>query len=220
MALSIDSLRLLLASGLQWPETDVGAYLAALRGRGLLQSGDAPLRTENAGLAILALLSGFPPAQAVDEALRLSNYHSAGTSTQRGGAGWASIACTPAPGGIPLLLMLTALMTEIPAGGWIMPDGGCLYRLRRVFGPQTDLVLLEGFRHEGEATVLPGLYFTDATARPTASDRSLTMQIETSLSWLLVEEIAAQLGPVASDQMDNLSVRSADAPRPTNSVMH
>src|SRR4030088_2726626 len=112
--LTADTLCPLLASGLQWPETDVGAYLAALRGRGLLQAGDAPLRTENAGLAILALLSGFPPGEAVGEAMRLAGYHSSGTSTQRDGTGWASVVCAPAPGGFPLLLMLTALMTEIP----------------------------------------------------------------------------------------------------------
>jgi hypothetical protein len=220
MALSTNGLRAILVAGLQWPLADVEGYLAALRARCLLQAGDAPIRTKNAALAILALLSGFPPAQAVDEALRLSNYHSAGASTQRGGAGWASIACTPAPGGIPLLAMLTALMTEIPAGGWVMPGGGCPYRLRRVFGPQTDLVLLEGFRHEGEVTVLPGLYFTDATARPAASDRALTMQIETSLSWLLVEEISAQLGPVPADAIEDLSVTAANAPEPTNVIMH
>jgi hypothetical protein len=167
--LTADTLRPLLASGLQWSAADVGAYLAALRGRGLLQAGDAPLRTENAGLAILALLSGFPPGEAVGEAMRLAAFCSAGSSTQRTATGSASVVCNHAPGGIPLLVMLTALMTEIPAGGWVMPGGGCLYRLRRVFGPQTDLVLLEGFRHEGEATVLPGLYFTDATARPAAS---------------------------------------------------
>src|SRR6267154_755472 len=126
--LTADTLRPLLASGLQWSAADVGAYLIALQGRGLLQSGAAPLRAENAGLAILALLSGFPPAEAAGEAMRLAGYHLSGTSTQRDGTGWASVVCAPAPDGIPLLVMLTALMTEIPAGGWVMPDGGCLYR--------------------------------------------------------------------------------------------
>jgi len=116
------------------------------------------------------------------------------------------------------LHLLTALMTEIPAAGWIMPEGGLIYQLRRVFGPKTDLVLLEGLSREKAATVLTGIYFTDSTARPAASDGSLTIQIETSLSWLLIEEIAAQLGPVPSDQMDNLSVRSADAPRPATAM--
>ena len=96
--LTADTLRPLLASGLQWSAADVGAYLAALRGRGLLQSGDAPLRTENAGLAILALLSGFPPGEAVGEALRLAAFCSAGSSTQR--TATASVVCNHAPGGI------------------------------------------------------------------------------------------------------------------------
>jgi hypothetical protein len=216
--LTADRLRALLASGLQWPEADVEGYLAALRSRGLLQSGDAPIRAENAAFVLLTLLTGFPPREAIGEAMRLAGFCSAGTSTQRTTMGSASISCTSTPGGIPLLVMLTALMTEIPAGGWVMPGGGCLYRLRRVFGAQADLVLLEGLSREGSAMVLTGLYFTDATARPAATDRSLTMQIETSLSWLLVEEIAAQLGPALSDQMDNLSVRSAEAPRPA--IMH
>jgi hypothetical protein len=111
-------------------------------------------------------------------------------------------------------------MTEIPAGGWVMPGGGCLYRLRRVFGPQADLVLLEGFSREGSATVLTGIYFTDSTARPAASDRALTMNIETALSWLLVEEIAARLRQVPSAAMEDLSVTAADALQPTNLVMH
>src|ERR1700682_5367393 len=88
--LTADGLRPLLASALQWPEADVGGYLDALVARGLLPPGDRPLQAAHAGLAILALLSGFPPAEAAGEATRLAGYHSAGTSTQRDGAGWAS----------------------------------------------------------------------------------------------------------------------------------
>jgi hypothetical protein len=100
-----------------------------------------------------------------------------------------------------------------------MPEGGLIYQLRRVFGPQTDLVLLEGLSREGAATVLTGLYFVDTTVRPAASDRNLTMQIETTLSWLLVEEIAAQLGPVATDASADSSPAFTDAPQPAI-IMH
>jgi hypothetical protein len=58
MALSTNGLRAILVAGLQWPLADVEGYLAALRGRGLLQSGDAPIRTENAVFVLLTLLTG------------------------------------------------------------------------------------------------------------------------------------------------------------------
>jgi len=69
VVLTANGLCAILVSALQWPEADVGGYLDALRGRGLLQSGDAPIRTENAALVLLTLVSGFPPTQAVYAAL-------------------------------------------------------------------------------------------------------------------------------------------------------
>jgi len=49
----------------------------AVAERGLLPPGDRPLQAAHAGLVLLAMLSGFPLPQAVDEALRLAGYHSA-----------------------------------------------------------------------------------------------------------------------------------------------
>jgi hypothetical protein len=217
--LSIDSLRPLLVSALAWSTADVGAYLDALRNRGLLQAGDAPIRTEDAALVLLALLTGFPPREAIDEALRLGSHCSAGTSTQRVGIGEASVSCTPAPGGAALLPVLVGIITEMRDGAFLPPEGGRLFQLRRVLGPNADFVLIEGFSRAGASAVISGVYFAPSTTtRPATLDGALTLQIETALSWLLVEEISAGLGPVPSDAREDLSVTAADAPQPAISM--
>jgi hypothetical protein len=122
MALSIDSLRAILVSALRWSTADVEGYLAALRARCMLQAGDAPIRTENAAFVLLTLLTGFPPREAIDEALRLGSHCSAGTSTQRVGIGEASVACTPAPGGAPLLPVLVGINSPANSGKVLHPE--------------------------------------------------------------------------------------------------
>jgi hypothetical protein len=201
MALSIDSLRPLLASALQWPGADVGGYLDALQSRGLLPADDAPLEPAHAALVILALVSGFPAPEAVNAAIRLAAFCSAD--------------------GAVLLHVLTDLMGQMRAGDWFAPEGGRLFQLRRVLGPKTDVAVLDAFYREGGRSQVGGIYFAPATStRPATLGASLTLQIEMALSWLLVEEIAAQLGPVPSDAAADSAVTAAEAPQPGNVIMH
>ena len=68
--LSVDTLRDHLAAAFCCPEPEVGAYLAALRTRGALPPDGAALDAGHIVSVLLGLLSGAPPAKAVDEALR------------------------------------------------------------------------------------------------------------------------------------------------------
>jgi hypothetical protein len=218
--LTSDTLRPLLVSALRWSTADVESYLAALRARCMLQAGDAPIRTETAVFVLLTFLTGFPPREAIDEALRLGSHCSAGTSTQRVGIGEASVSCTPAPGGAPLLPVLVGIITEMRAGTFLPPEGGRLFQLRRVLGPKADFVLIEGFSRAGASAVISGVYFAPVTStRPATLDGALTLQIETAVSWLLLEEIAAQLGPVPSDAAADSAITATEASQPA-AVIH
>ena len=117
--------------------------------------------------------------------------------------------------------MLVGIITEMRAGTFLPPEGGRLFQLRRVLGPKADFALIEGFSRAGASAVISGVYFAPVTStRPATLDGALTLQIETSLSWLLVEEIAARLGPVLSDAMEDLSVTAADASQPATIIIH
>ena len=69
--LSVDTLRDHLAAALAWSEPEVGAYLDALQARGGLPADEAALDVDHLVSVLLALLSGAPPAEAVDEARRM-----------------------------------------------------------------------------------------------------------------------------------------------------
>jgi hypothetical protein len=80
-----------------------------------------------------------------------------------------------------------------------------VFHLRRIFGPGHDLLFVESCGGRDEAgTILTGFIFRPVEAiRPEDVGRGLGMQIEVSPAWLLVEEIAARLGPASADVTDN-----------------
>ena len=71
MALTTENLRTTLTAALAWPEAEVGAYLDALVTRGALPADYAALDAGHIVSVLLALLSGAPPAEAVDEMQRI-----------------------------------------------------------------------------------------------------------------------------------------------------
>src|SRR5947207_289003 len=97
MALTIKNLRTTLAAALAWSEPEVGAYLAALQARGALSAGDAVLGAGDIVVVLLAFVSGSPPAEAVNETLRLISFEHRGFCQRSDRAGRSAIEWTEAP---------------------------------------------------------------------------------------------------------------------------
>ena len=97
--LSVDTLRDHLGAAFCCPEPEIAAYLDALRLRGALPPDGAALDAGHIVSALLVLLSGAPPAEAVDEALRMRAFVSQGFSQRRDASGRAEMEWTRRRGG-------------------------------------------------------------------------------------------------------------------------
>jgi hypothetical protein len=180
------------------------AMLASLQAAGLLPADpDAPLDTMHVVALACALLSAAEPSAAGAEALRVVQFHRAGTSETRSTVDRVATRWEAAPAAETLADHLTAMIDAGRAGK--QPSGiSAPFQLRRVLAANSDTVSVEWIGREGGERVISGVVFGVADTR-THVGGAVSKRTEICLAWLLVDALAESLGPRAQSAGADLS---------------
>lgn len=195
MSLTVRSLRKILASALGRSEVHVGAHLAALAQERLLPSADdAEIDASHLVTIVLALLTNEPAERVAAGVRHLTSFRSTGACAR----------------------LVDVLADELEGRRDGMRAPSSLLQIWRRVAPEGEFLVFETHRREeGGAPLIRGAYFEPPSMlRSSTVAAPLTCATELTLSWLLVEHLAHELGPRVTEQPDVLigeTPLSADA---------